>query len=332
MKQYLELYTALIKIVFMGVFSFSLACSSDDAPATTAPDTGIPMPDASGNLQQSLSHDGEERSYIVHLPPNFSKAQTLPLMISLHGRGTTNTVHMQYTKLNAVADAQNFVVVYPLGLVRNLQSGTATHWNAQFGTGVDDIGFIDKLIDQLYTDFGIDLQKVYVSGFSNGGFMAYTLACELSDRIAAIAPVSALLPISQQSNCELQHAVPVLHFHGTADVTVPVSGIPNFALSVAESTRFFAKQYNCEVDPLVTQLTDTAPDDGSTVAKFEYQSCDDKTAVVYYMATNAGHTWPDALEASQLGITNRDINASAIMWEFFKPITHPNPRKGTLLK
>ena len=288
-------------------------------------------PQEEKNIYAKMISNGVEREYIVHLPKNNKKDENLPLVINLHGLTVTNEIQMNYTGFNKVADENKFIVVYPQGLKAMVNGKIVTHWNARFGTRVKDVQFIDELIDRLFTDYSIDLKRVYVTGFSNGGFMSYRLACELSDRITAIAPVSGNMAISQQQACKPAHKIPVIHIHGTKDKDIPVSGVPNFMLSSQASLGFFIKNNGCNNKPKVIDVKDINTKDSSSVKYFIYGTCDDKSEVRFYEVTGGGHTWPDALEAPHLGHTNRDFNASKEIWQFFSRFSHPNPRKGRKL-
>lgn len=264
-------------------------------------------------------NDGEIRSYIVHLPESYSGETELPLVINMHGFGSNAEEQLIYTRFNTQANINNFIVVYPLGLEATIPIGTGNHWNAGFETGVDDIGFINKIIDLMWNEYQIDLSRVYATGMSNGGFMAYTLACELSGRIAAIASVTGAMSVVQEASCEGDYAVPVLQFHGTADEVVLYEG-SEFYSSIPDLMDFWAIKHGCATDKTEENLPDDRPSDGSTVTKITYSNCED---VVLYRINEGGHTWPDG--AIDIGSTNRDINATALIWQFFSTRQHTDP-------
>lgn len=164
--------------------------------------------------------------------------------------------------------------------------------------------------------YDIDLNRVYSTGMSMGGFMSYRLACELSERIAAIASVTGLLAAFP---CTPARPLPVLQIHGTADGTVPYSG-------VSSTISFWVGENNCPVSPVITNLPDINSTDASTVTKSYYGFCDDSTEVILYTVNNGGHTWPDA--AINIGVTNRDFNANSEVWNFFKKYALENEESG----
>ena len=155
----------------------------------------------------SIHFDGYNRTYLLHLPSGYSGMDSIPLVIAMHGGfGSADNLQNQ-SQLSIKADAENFIVVYPEGVkggVLNIRT-----WNAGWCCGfasllkINDVGFIDALLDTLINQYSIDTNRIYATGMSNGGFMSYRLACELSDRIAAIAPVA--------SSMSLTSCVPMLY-------------------------------------------------------------------------------------------------------------------------
>ena len=242
----------------------------------------------------SFTYDGLVRNYRVHLP---TSCLGLPLVFNLHGLGSNAAQQEFYSGFNSVADANDFILVYP--------DGINNEWNIT-GTGVDDVGFISALIDSMKKEHDVDLNRVYSTGMSMGGFMSYRLACQLSDRIAAIASVTGLLATFP---CSPSRSVPVMQIHGTADGTVAYSGVNS-------TVSFWVGHNNCPANPVVTNLPDIDMNDGSTVTKSYYGLCDDSTEVILYTVNNGGHTWPDA--TIDIGVTNHDFNASSEIWDFFK--------------
>lgn len=283
-------------------------------------------------INGTISHDGETREYAVFLPSSYQAGQSLPMVFNLHGFGSNITEQIFYSTLNAVAEEQNFIVVTPQGLVRTTLVGqTGTHWNAYFGTDVDDLGFLSLLIDQVYTDYNIDLAKVYSTGMSNGGYMSYRLACELSDRIAAVASVAGGVFNQQLDNCSPARAVPVMQIHGTNDGIVNYDGIPFFAPSIPDLVGYWVDYNNCSIPADTIEILNISTTDNSTVEKLEYKNGDDDSQVWFYIVDNGGHTWPDASIDLPGEVTNRDFNASEHIWEFFNQFEHPNPAEGIIL-
>ena len=248
--------------------------------------------------EYSIIHNGLTRTYRLHLPDGYSPSESYPLVINMHGMGSNALEQEIYTEFNQVSDTGEFIVVYP--------NGVNKLWNVSSTGGVDDVGFISALIDTLDVLYSIDLQRVYATGMSMGGFMSYRLACELSHRIVAIASVTGLQAFYP---CNPGRPVPVLQMHGTADGVVPYSG-------VASTIAHWVDHNDCPTTPVIIDLPDIDTTDNSTVTLSYYYPCNDSTEVKLYTIHGGGHTWPGA--SIIIGVTNQDIHASNEIWNFFR--------------
>ncbi|MBS1613258.1 MAG: T9SS type A sorting domain-containing protein [Bacteroidetes bacterium] len=263
----------------------------------------------------TLNYQNTDREFIVHLPTGYTAGSHLPLVFNHHGYTSNASQQMLYSNMNATADANNFIVVYPNGLNASWNSGFLPPYN---GTSPDDVGFISKIIDTMYTLYGIDPARVYSCGMSNGGYQSYRLACDLENRIAAIASVTGSMTTNMTSNCALSRRVPTLEIHGTDDPTVPYNGTSS-SLGTDSVFEFWADKNNCISTPETTGVANTNTTDGSTVLKIKYKTCSNGTQVWLYKVIGGGHTWPGA--TINIGVTNKDINASQEIWDFFKLYT-----------
>jgi polyhydroxybutyrate depolymerase len=242
----------------------------------------------------------------------------LPLVFNLHGGSLNAQQQLDYSKMNDVADTAGFIVVYP--------NAVLTAWSCGIGLTaghVNDVGFIDALIDTLANNYSIDEQRIYCCGFSLGGFMSQRLACQLSNRIAAIADVAGSIAQDFTTNITTAHPMPVLKFHGTADQIIPYDGQNDYC-SVQQTLTHWANFNNCNL-PDTTLLFDKDTLDGCTVQKIKYTFFQDSGEVVHYKVLNGGHSWPGGdtayftyLSVGPIGNTTMDINASELMWDFFK--------------
>jgi len=266
----------------------------------------------------SFSHDAVTRSYIVHLPPSYDAINSYPLVINMHGYGSTASQEQFYTEMDAVADTANFIVVYPNGVANSWNSGQAWSYNQ----GINDVSFISALIDTMTVNFSIDTTMVYACGMSNGGFMSYRLACELENKIAAIASVTGVMSDSIYNNCQTDRPMPILHLHGTIDPTVAYNGTPGNT-AVETGIAFWAQNNNCPVTPVITSIPDISITDASTVEKHFYGTCDLSSEVVLFKIIGGEHTWPGV--SYIIGVTNQDINGSGEIWKFFRrhQMTYP---------
>ena len=190
-----------------------------------------------GMSTHTISHDGQTREYLMYVPTSHDGNSQLPLMFNFHGGGGNADGQLYLSDMRSLADEENFIVVYPQGTA--LDSGDG-HWNTMISSAgnkssTDDIGFISALIDELAVSHNIDTERVYATGYSNGAGFAYTLACHLSDKIAAIAPVSGLMMDERHGACQPTHPTGVLIVNGTADGARPYGGIDGWLLSVART-------------------------------------------------------------------------------------------------
>lgn len=264
-------------------------------------------------INGSILHDDLEREYILYIPASYSGTSQVPLVLNFHGYGSSASEQMIYGDFRAVADTAGFLVVHPQGTV---YSGS-THWNVGGWTGgstVDDVGFTEALIDSLSADYTIDADRIYATGMSNGGFMSFLLAGELSEKIASIGSVTGSMTPETFINSDPQHPMPIVQIHGTFDFIVPYNGAP-WSKSIGDVLAYWTDFNNCVPEPVITQLPDLDPDDGSTVELYEYPGGDNGVSVVHYKVSQGGHSWPGS--SISVPLTNYDINASSEIWNFF---------------
>ena len=264
-------------------------------------------------LNETLIHDGITREYTIHIPPGYDAENPVPLVFSLHGFTSNNAFHMLYTGFNNIADTANFIVVYPQG---TLTAQGATHWNVggfTAGSTTDDVGFFDALIDEVSSNYSINPDRVYSTGMSNGGYMSFLLACQISSRIAAIASVTGSMTPSTYYECNPEHPTPVLQIHGTTDGTVPYGGGAGWSQSIPDVLDYWINYNNCDTDPIVTPFDDIEPNDGSTAEHYLWNSGDNGVTTEHIKVTGGGHDWPGI----GLGYGNMDLSASIEVWKFF---------------
>ncbi len=266
---------------------------------------------AQQTITASIQHDGLERDYILYVPAAYSPDEAVPLVLNFHGYTSNATEQMFYGDFRPLANVHNFLVVHPQGTEDD--NGT-THWNVGWGgSTVDDVGFTAALLDTLQAAYNINPDRIYSTGMSNGGFMSYQLACEMSDRIAAIASVTGTMNPGQPEACQANRPVPVMEIHGTADATVPYDG--GVFLGTEAVIDFWVEFNGCSPTAMITDIEDTNPSDDSTVEWRQYGDCDDGVAVELFKVLDGRHTWPGS--AFAFPGTNYDINASQEIWRFF---------------
>lgn len=263
-------------------------------------------------INDTIAHGGIERAYILYVPASYSTQSSVPLVLNFHGYTSNAAQQVFYSNFNALADTEGFIIAYPEG---TLDAVGNQHFNVGWGgSTVDDVGFTSALIDSLSAEYSIIQERIYSTGMSNGGFMSYHLACNLSDRIAAIASVTGSMSSLTYNNCNPQRPVPVLEIHGTQDDVVPYNGNAGFT-SIDNVISYWVNHNNCNDTPTLINIPDTDADDQCTAQHFLYRDGDNGVNVELFKIEGGGHTWPDA--PINIGVTNRDINASQEIWDFF---------------
>lgn len=296
-----------------------------------AGDAGVAGARQAGTTAQMLTVDGRERTYALHLPPGDKGA--LPLVIVLHGFGGQGQGMVALTGMNSVADREGFVVAYPDGVARSWNDGRFSPDITAQRLGVDDVGFISALIDELVRTQAIDGRRVFVTGISNGGMMTERLGCELADKVAAIAPVAGPLSESLAPACAPARPLPTLLIAGTEDPLIPWAGGEvkgngerGQVLSAADTVGRWVALDGCAPVPTVTPIPDRAPNDGTTTRRERYGGCRAGAEVALYAVVGGGHTWPGGLQylpERTIGKTSRDFDASETIWGFFKQYPRP---------
>ena len=285
-------------------------------------------PDVSGALVSA----GRQRTYLVHLPTAYTKSLAWPLVIILHGGGGEGRQMNALTGFNMEADKHGFVAVYPDAVEHNWNDGRGNPGIRSQVLDIDDVSFISTLIDRLENELNINKKMIYVTGISNGAMMSHRLACELSDKIAAIAPVAGNIPEKMMRTWSPDRPLPVLIINGTDDPLVPWNGGEvtfltlkrGRVVSVADTVRFWIAKNGCPAVPQTNYLPDIDREDGTTTTVESYKGCSREAEIVLYTVNGGGHTWPGGLQyinEALIGKTSRDFQATATIWQFFK--MHP---------
>lgn len=258
--------------------------------------------------QEQITSVGLKRTFLMHLAPSYGR-HAQPLVVVYHGyngsaAGIRGTSHM-----NAVADKNGFIVVYPQG------SESPTSWNAgvgAFGPTADtnDVQFTEDLLNFIEKNYCVDPQRVYMTGFSLGGGMSYRLACVMSDRVTAIATAAgAFYPFPE--GCHPTRPVPILEIHGQGDQSAPYTGNPpRFMASVQDYLNGWLERDGC------SQQSDQFFQQGD-VTGIEWTHCAAGVEVRHYRVSDGGHSW------TVLPGTSLVIDSSTVMWEFLSKFSLP---------
>ena len=264
-------------------------------------------------INASITHDGIQRNYILYIPEIYDGNTAVPLILNFHGFGSNAAQQMFYGDFRDIADTEGFLLVHPEGTTFIGDQ----FWNVGFpglSSNIDDVGFTEALIDELATLYTIDLDRVYATGMSNGGFMSFLLACQLSEKIAAVASVTGSMTQDTFDDCNAQHPTPVLQIHGTDDGVVLYNG-NNLSIPIADVISYWVDFNNCETTPTTTTLPDVDVSDGSTIEHSVYEDGDNGITTEHMKVIGGGHTWPGSV-INTAG-TNQDIDASMEIWLFF---------------
>ncbi|HAD11495.1 MAG TPA: hypothetical protein DCF33_03555 [Saprospirales bacterium] len=269
---------------------------------------------AQNTITGTIQSGGLTREYILYIPAAYTGNTAVPLIFNLHGYTSSNLEQLFYADFRPIADTANFLIVLPNGTI---DAQGNRFWNTFLGnSNVDDVGFMRDLLNSLQATYNIDANRVYSTGMSNGGFMSYSLACELNDRITAIASVTGTMIQSKLNACNPGRPVPVMQIHGTADNTVPYNGLPaSTFVSIPVLVNTWAGYNNCNPTPDIIQLPNTSTTDGCTAERHVYTGGDQGSTVELFKVIGGGHTWPGS--AFNIGITNQDFSASKEIWRFF---------------
>jgi polyhydroxybutyrate depolymerase len=277
-----------------------------------------------GDQLRSLEFDGGPRTYLVHVPRHFDPSRPAAVVLAFHGGGTNAKTMVKFSGLGELANRFGFLLVYPNGSGRNPNFLTFNVGNCcghALRENVDDVGFVRALLDDLDRSANIDWDRIFATGVSNGGMMAYRLASELSDRIAAIASVAG--PTGTET-CRATRPVSILHFHGTSDEFTPYNGgrgPKSFSQadfhSVEFSVRTWIEANGCPSVGTERRLPERNHD-GTSVTEMKWGPGRANSEVVLCTIHGGGHTWPGRQPPTTfLGLSTTQICANEIMWEFF---------------
>ncbi len=278
--------------------------------------------------QLFLEHGGRTRRYVLHAPAGADPAAPAPVVLALHGGAGWPEILRQQSRMNVVADRFGFYVAYPEGTgrtrMKTWNAGTCCGYAVEFG--VDDVGFIRAVIDDLDVFARIDRRRVYACGMSNGGMLCYRLACELADRIAAIGVVAGDMGVDGPIP---SRPVPIIHFHGLLDENARFYGgvgsnqvQPAPHRSIPDTIGWWAKANRCEPAPAISRH------DEYELHRFRPRADARGAPIDLYVLPRGGHTWPggeDVTARFNTGPLIETVPASAWMWEFLREHTLDPP-------
>ena len=312
----------MYRLLFLSIFLITScggggSSSSDEVNATIPNNNQNDDAETCTNYEErilkcELTHKGLDRYYYIQLA--HPEAEGLSsVLFNLHGYGSNALEQMYYTNFNNLANTKenNFILIHPQGAPLNtVLTSSSSHWNSggwTIGSTVDDVDFIDTIIKLVSQKYNLNQDRIYSTGMSNGGFMSYHLACNLSSKIAAIASVTGSMSKETYEDCNPTHSTSILQVHGTIDATVPFEGNSALGMRSINDVMDYWKLYDaCDIEPIsiVTDYFDIE----ISVQHDAYLNCLNDVQVELYKIEGMGHRWPNK--------ERYGISATEIIWEF----------------
>lgn len=267
-----------------------------------------------GTIDMIIDVDGIKRAYILYVPETYVENKMMPLVFNYHGYGSNAKKFMSIVDFRLIADEEGFILVYPQGTIFN----DYTHWNIggwTIGSTADDVGFTEIMIDDISARYAIDLKRIYAVGHSNGGYFSYVLACQLSNKIAAIASMAGPMTYETFADCAPERPIPILHFHGDTDPSVRYEG-DFYTHSVQEVLDFWIEHNQCETSAIKEIIAPKPITSSQTsIEYYLYDSCAQGINVRHYKVLGGGHEWLGT--PNQFGEVNKDLDTNQAIWNFF---------------
>jgi polyhydroxybutyrate depolymerase len=317
-------------------------CGGSSSSGSSPTSSGTPGFD----VNPSLTSGGVSRSYILHIPANFDANALYPLVIVYHGGGGTPQKIIAVTGFSTIADNEGFLVAYPAGI--------DNHWNDGRGVtqpelnGVDDIQFTKDLIADIENQYKVDTKRIYATGASNGGQFVHRIACEIPGSFTAIGVVVGSIPSNLYPGttwptnetlppCAPSQPISIVSIRGDADPAININGGEvgpfdpitgntisdgGYVESNSNVETFWSNQNGC-TGKTSSEITPTPPLDSTRVFKDSFTGCNAGVSMDFYVVSGMGHVWPPTISESTVifGNTSLNIDASQVIWDFFKGTT-----------
>ncbi|NLR94035.1 alpha/beta hydrolase family esterase [Flammeovirga agarivorans] len=248
-----------------------------------------------GKSIDTVEVNGTKREYTIYIPSTYDGTSPLPILLSFHGLTSNMEFNYGYTKFHELAEEENFIVIHP--------NGISNKWVLTNNNNID-VDFVQILLDHVESSMNVDMNRIYSTGMSMGGFFSFHLACHLTDRIAAIASVTGSMYQPTINTCTPSRSISILQIHGTEDNIVPYSSIEGLLT-------FWTNHNQTDLSPEIESVPDINTEDGSTVERYTYSNGEQGTEVHHIKITGGEHDWPGFKG-------NMDISASLEVWNFLK--------------
>jgi polyhydroxybutyrate depolymerase len=277
-------------------------------------------------VRQQIRFSGTVRKFLIYVPPSYTPNAQLPLLLVFHGGGGSAAAIAAQSRMHELAKEEQFIAVYPQGT--SFAVGRGSNWNAGGNPPsgwaerhrIDDIGFVRELIARLCSLYPIDKRHIYVAGLSKGGMLAYHVACQLSDTIAAAGVVACTMTATE---CRPRGPVAIMHVHGTDDQNVPFDGgrgahtaRRNIWPPVTRGLAYWRHHNGCEPTPRLIHQR-------GKVRCWQYDAITSRADVRLCLIDGGGHGWPGARERHSKPLLDADepFCATRALWGFFRE--HP---------
>lgn len=263
-------------------------------------------------ISQTIYYDGNNREYELYIPENYNDSNAVPLLFNFHGGNGTTSDQIYLSDMRSLADENNFIIVYPQAIADPTDDGSL-NWIFKGDSDHDDIYFIESIIDELSSQYSIDLTRVYACGYSLGGEFVYELLCRLNNKIAAGVVVARTMGQYQYENCNPEHPTAIMTILGTEDYESNYDGVVyngvTYYISADDTHQYWTDYNNADINPSETELPNNNSSDGSTVTKRIWGNGEACVSVVELRINGGGHDWPGSTG-------NMDINSNNEIWDF----------------
>jgi polyhydroxybutyrate depolymerase len=261
----------------------------------------------------TLTLRGQDRTFRMFVPTLLE--ESIPVVFVTH--------------FDRIAEANHFIAIFPEAFAGNWNDGRENEMAQSYRQDIDDVAFVDKILEKVKTEYPIDLNRIYAAGFSNGAIFCHYLAARRSTLFAAIAPVSGQLAFPFSKKFRPKDSVSVLEIHGTSDPVVPYNGgritdDGGEVIGVEATVEYWSRADGCKSRYLQLPMADLNPNDDCYPDKFLWADGRHDTDVVLCRVVGGGHTWPGSTLPFYfffLGNVCLDFNASQMIWDFFR--SHP---------
>ena len=306
-------------LLLVSVLFFVKCTFAQNSPTTKITDKKI-----------TLKHKGLTRYYYIHQPSGFKSNAARPIIFVLHSGGEDASTMITFSHFNELADRDTVWVVYPAAYENHWNDGRFEKGNPNHkGKNINDVSFIDSIIEREIQIHNVDSSRIFVTGIANGAIMTYKLACRLSHKITAIAPVLGSMAEYTSLTCKPMRSISVLAINGSDDKLIPINGgevaydekLYGRVNSLKETISFWAHYNDSTKDAgEVTRLPDMHKSDGTAVFYHKYYNEKYETEIIQYLIEGGGHAWPGAKQFYPMSVTgniSKEINATELIWNFF---------------